>query len=97
MECLVIKKQFLIFALQCLNALQKGTFMVITELAIVVITHYPGLKKRICEFMGISENTLRRYYQDNEAYGKLTRPDVVEFISKESGLTKQQIILPASR
>lgn len=67
--------------------------MKLSTLALDVLLVRPKLRQEIADTLGVTDQTVKSYRRDNESNSPLTLISIVELISKESGLTQDQILI----
>jgi len=66
--------------------------MKLSEKAIEAIKDSPECRRELTYQMEVSDNTLYRWYRDNESDGKLTTYKAINIIKETTGLTEEQIL-----
>jgi len=65
--------------------------MKLTEKAIELLTETGALRLNIALLMDCSESTVRRWINENEPNGDLTKFEVIQLIRKETGLQIKEL------
>lgn len=67
--------------------------MKLSEKAIEAIKETVECRRELAYQLEVSDNTLYRWYRDNESDGKLTTYKAVAIIKETTGLTEEQILV----
>lgn len=67
--------------------------MKLSTLALDVLLVRTKLRQEIADILGVTDQTVKSYRRDNDSNSPLTLTSIVELISKESGLTQDQILI----
>ena len=70
--------------------------MKLSTLALDVLLVRTKLRQEIADILGVTDQTVKSYRRDNDSNSPLTLTSIVELISKESGLTQDQILIDES-
>lgn len=66
--------------------------MTLSTLALDILLTRQELREKIAEKLGVTDQTVKHYRRVNEPDGDLTKVSIVELISRETGLTEEQIL-----
>lgn len=67
--------------------------MKLSTLALDILLVRPELRQEIADTLGVTDQTVKSYRRDNISNSPLTLTYIVDMISKESGLTIDQILV----